>query len=172
MTLQSIRYTLGLDIGIASVGWAVLRNGLDGEPYKIENLGVRIFDKAEVPKTGASLAAPRREARSSRRVVRRRRHRKERIKYLIEQEGIMTQTETTQLFQNSSFEKSVYEIRVEALDRLLTREEAVRLLIHFAQRRGYKSNSKAEEAKDNEHCIGTIHSEVLGCSCSLKLGQP
>lgn len=109
MTLQSIRYTLGLDIGIASVGWAVLRNGLDGEPYKIENLGVRIFDKAEVPKTGASLAAPRREARSSRRVVRRRRHRKERIKYLIEQEGIMTQTETTQLFQNSSFEKSVEE---------------------------------------------------------------
>ena len=153
MTSQSIRYTLGLDIGIASVGWAVLKNGSDGEPYKIENLGVRIFDKAEVPKTGASLAAPRREARSSRRVVRRRRHRKERIKYLIEQEGIMTQTEMMQLFQNSSFEKSVYEIRVEALDRLLTREEAVRLLIHFAQRRGYKSNSKAEEAKDNENGV-------------------
>ena len=153
MTSQSIRYTLGLDIGIASVGWAVLRNGLDGEPFKIENLGVRIFDKAEVPKTGASLAAPRREARSSRRVVRRRRHRKERIKCLIEQEGIMTQAEISQLFQNSSFEKSVYKIRVEALDRLLTKEEAVRLLIHFTQRRGYKSNSKAEEAKDNENGV-------------------
>ena len=153
MTSHSIRYTLGLDIGIASVGWAVLRNGSDGEPYRIETLGVRIFDKAEVPKTGASLAAPRREARSSRRVVRRRRHRKERIKYLIEQEGIMTQAEMTRLFQNSSFEKSVYEIRVEALDRMLTREETVRLLIHFAQRRGYKSNSKAEEAKDNENGV-------------------
>lgn len=153
MTSHSIRYTLGLDIGIASVGWAVLRNGSDGEPYRIETLGVRIFDKAEVPKTGASLAVPRREARSSRRVVRRRRHRKERIKYLIEQEGIMTQAEMTQLFQNSSFEKSVYEIRVEALDHMLTREEAVRLLIHFAQRRGYKSNSKAEEAKDNENGV-------------------
>ena len=150
MTSQFVRYTLGLDIGIASVGWAVLRNGLDGEPYRIENLGVRIFDKAEVPKTGASLAAPRRNARGSRRVIRRRRHRKERIKRLIEQEGIMTQAEMTQLFQNSSFEKSVYEIRVEALDRILTREEAVRLLIHFAQRRGYQSNSKAEEAKDSE----------------------
>lgn len=153
MTSQAIRYTLGLDIGIASVGWAVLRNGLDGEPYKIENLGVRIFDKAEVPKTGASLAAPRREARSSRRVIRRRRHRKERIKYLIEQEGIMARVEMMLLFQNSSFEKSVYEIRVEALDRMLTREEAVRLLIHFVQRRGYKSNSKAEEAKDNENGV-------------------
>ena len=36
-------YTLGLDIGIASIGWAVLRNNENGEPYKIENLGVRIF---------------------------------------------------------------------------------------------------------------------------------
>lgn len=166
MTSHSIRYTLGLDIGIASVGWAVLRNGSDGEPYRIETLGVRIFDKAEVPKTGASLAAPRREARSSRRVVRRRRHRKERIKYLIEQEGIMTQAEMTRLFQNSSFEKSVYEIRVEALDHMLTREEAVRLLIHFAQRRGYKSNSKAEEAKDNEN--GVIKQAISQNQQSMK----
>lgn len=72
----------------------------------------------------------------------------------------MTQTEMMQLFQNSSFEKSVYEIRVEALDRLLTREEAVRLLIHFAQRRGYKSNSKAEEAKDNENGVIKQASDV------------
>ena len=119
----------------------------DSEPYRIETLGVRIFDKAEVPKTGASLAAPRREARSSRRVVRRRRHRKERIKYLIEQEGIMTQAEMTRLFQNSSFEKSVYEIRVEALDRMLTREETVRLLIHFAQRRAINRTAKLKKPK-------------------------
>lgn len=78
----------------------------------------------------------------------------------------MTQTETTQLFQNSSFEKSVYEIRVEALDRLLTREEAVRLLIHFAQRRGYKSNSKAEEAKDNEN--GVIKQAISQNQQSMK----
>ena len=165
MTSQSIRYTLGLDIGIASVGWAVLRNGPDGEPYKIENLGVRVFDKAETGK-GESLATHRREARSSRRVVRRKRHRKERIKYLIEQEGIMTQAEMTQLFQNSSFKKSVYEIRVEALDRLLTREETVRLLIHFAQRRGYKSNSKAEEAEDNEN--GVIKQAISQNQQSMK----
>ena len=50
---MSLRYTLGLDIGIASVGWAVLENNIDGEPIKIERLGVRIFDKAEQPKTGA-----------------------------------------------------------------------------------------------------------------------
>lgn len=35
-------------------------------------------------------------------------------------------------------------------DRPLTKEEAVRVLIHLAQRRGYKSNSTAEAAKDEK----------------------
>ena len=39
-------YTLGLDIGIASVGWGVL-----GE-NRIIDLGVRCFDKAETAKEG------------------------------------------------------------------------------------------------------------------------
>ena len=78
-----MHYTLGLDIGISSVGWAVLQNMSDGEPFKIEDLGVRIFEKAEQPKTGASLALSRREARGARRRLRRRRHRKERVKALL-----------------------------------------------------------------------------------------
>ena len=148
-----LRYTLGLDIGIASVGWAALQNNMDGEPIKIERLGVRIFDSAEQPKTGASLAAPRREARGQRRTIRRRRHRKERIKRLIEQQGIMTCAEMEEMFQHPQFEHSVYELRVQALERALTKEEFVRVLIHLAQRRGYKSNSKSEEAKDKENGV-------------------
>ena len=64
-------YAIGFDIGITSVGWAVV--ALDGEdkPFGIINMGSRIFDAAEQPKTGASLAAPRREARSMRRRLRR-----------------------------------------------------------------------------------------------------
>lgn len=49
-----MNYTLGLDIGIASIGWAVLKNNEQGLPCKIEDLGVRIFEAAEHPKTGAS----------------------------------------------------------------------------------------------------------------------
>ena len=77
-------YALGLDIGIDSVGWAILCNHAEGEPIKVENLGVRIFDKAEQPKTGESLAAPRRSARSARRCLRRHRHRLDRIRFAIE----------------------------------------------------------------------------------------
>ena len=148
---MSLRYTLGLDIGIASVEWAVLEDNIDGEPIKIERLGVRIFDKAEQPKTGASLAEPRREARGQRRTIRRRRHRKDRIKQLIQQNGIMTRVEMAEMFEHSQFETSVYELRVQALERALTKQEFVRVLIHLAQRRGYKSNSKSEEAKDKEN---------------------
>lgn len=155
---MSLRYTLGLDIGIASVGWAVLENNIDGEPIKIERLGVRIFDKAEQPKTGASLAEPRREVRGQRRTIRRRRHRKDRIKQLIQQNDIMTRVEMAEMFEHSQFETSVYELRVQALERALTKQEFVRVLIHLAQRRGYKSNSKSEEAKDKEN--GKVKSAI------------
>lgn len=155
---MSLRYTLGFDIGIASVGWAVLENNIDGEPIKIERLGVRIFDKAEQPKTGASLAEPRREARGQRRTIRRRRHRKDRIKQLIQQNDIMTRVEMAEMFEHLQFETSVYELRVQALERALTKQEFVRVLIHLAQRRGYKSNSKSEEAKDKEN--GKVKSAI------------
>ncbi len=154
--MEQMHYTLGLDIGIGSVGYAVLQNDQNREPIKIIDLGVRVFDRAEHPKDGSSLAAPRREARSARRRIRRRRHRKERIRFLIASSGLMSEAEMSQLFSGSGFEKDVYELRVEALDRALNREELVRLLIHYAQRRGYKSNSKAQEMQDQKE-TGRLH---------------
>lgn len=148
--MSEFHYALGLDIGIGSVGWAVLRNQPNGEPDRIQDLGVRIFDKAEQPKTGASLAAPRRDARSARRRLRRHRHRLERIRYLMEQRGIMPVLDIQAMYAAGGFPKSPYQLRAEALDRPLTKEEAVRVLIHLAQRRGYKSNSTAEAAKDEK----------------------
>lgn len=48
-------YGIGLDIGIASVGWAVVALNENAEPYGLIRCGSRIFDKAEQPKTGESL---------------------------------------------------------------------------------------------------------------------
>lgn len=148
--MSEFHYALGLDIGIGSVGWAVLRNQPNGEPDRIQDLGVRIFDKAEQPKTGASLAAPRRDARSARRRLRRHRHRLERIRYLMEQRGMMSVSDIQAMYAAGGFQKSPYQLRAEALDRPLSKKEAVRVLIHLAQRRGYKSNSTAEAAKDEK----------------------
>ena len=81
-------YGIGLDIGIASVGWAVVALNENAEPYGLVRCGSRIFDKAEQPKTGDSLAAPRREARSARRRLRRRSLRKADLYELMEKNGL------------------------------------------------------------------------------------
>ena len=49
-----LSYGIGLDIGIASVGWAVVALDNNELPYGIINMGSRIFDAAENPKDGAA----------------------------------------------------------------------------------------------------------------------
>ncbi len=75
-----MKYRIGLDIGIASVGWAVMENGEDGEAKKIIDMGVRIFESAESFDTGKSFAEERREKRGARRRYRRKKHRIDRVK--------------------------------------------------------------------------------------------
>lgn len=68
---------LGFDIGVASIGWALVEDSV------LKDCGVRIFTKAENPKDGSSLALPRREARSSRRRLARRKARLNELKRLV-----------------------------------------------------------------------------------------
>lgn len=75
--VQIMRYVLGLDVGIQSVGWAVVRCD---EPARIEDFGVRVFDTTENPKSKDNANQNRRAFRSARRVLRRRSHRKEMLK--------------------------------------------------------------------------------------------
>ena len=68
-TVKMPRYTLGLDIGNAPVGAALL-----GED-KILGLHVRTFDRAEIGPFGVPLNLIRRESSSTRKRIRRRSHR-------------------------------------------------------------------------------------------------
>ena len=136
-------YRIGLDIGIASVGWAVLENNSQDEPIRILDLGVRIFEAAEVPKTGAALAAERRDARTARRRIRRRRHRLERIKWLFEREGLIQIDSFMERYHSPNL-PDVYELRYEGLERKLSNEEFAQVLLHIAKHRGFRSTRKAE----------------------------
>lgn len=144
-----MRYRIGLDIGITSVGWAVIENDLDNNPIRIVDLGSRIFDAAEVPKTGAPLAQIRREARSARRRNRRKVHRIKRTKDLLMNSGIITKEQLEKIYQNAEY--NIYELRVAGLDRKLRNDELAKVLLNFAKKRGYQSSSKAEEQKDKEN---------------------
>lgn len=140
-------YGIGLDIGIGSVGYATVALNEKDEPSGILRMGCRIFDAAEHPKTGASLAAPRREARSARRRLRRRRHRLERIRSLLISSGFIS-AEDLAILYNGKLE-NVYALRTRALDDRISDAELCRVLIHLAQRRGFKSNRKSD-ASDKE----------------------
>ncbi|MEA4807593.1 type II CRISPR RNA-guided endonuclease Cas9 [Acetobacterium wieringae] len=143
-------YKIGLDIGTTSVGFAVLETDINNEPSRIIDLGCRIFACAEVPKTGASLAKPRREARGARRRNRRHKHRLERIKSLIVRNQLLTKAGLECLYDSKDL-SDIYQIRYEALDKKINNEDFARLLIHLAQRRGFKSNRKVDsEDKENK----------------------
>lgn len=68
---------LGFDIGVASIGWALVEDSV------LKDCGVRIFTNAENTKDGSSLALPRREARSVRRRLARRKARLNELKRLV-----------------------------------------------------------------------------------------
>lgn len=155
-------YCIGLDCGTTSVGWAALELDSNDEPRRIIKLGSRIFTAAENPKDGSPLAAPRREKRSMRRRLRRHRHRNERIRQLIINEGILSQEELGNLFSGNLTD--IYQLRAEALDRRLTDGEFARVLIHIAQRRGFKSNRKNPADKD-EGALLTAVSENSRLMC-------
>jgi len=148
MEVLTMGYRVGLDIGITSVGWSVIEDDTKGNPIRIIDLGSRIFDAAEKPKDGSPLAKERRDARGLRRRLRRKKHRVERTKRLLERYDIISKKEIEEMYENSAHVKylfNVYELRVLGLDKKLTSKELARVLISLVKKRGYKSNSKAEE---------------------------
>ncbi|MDO8949842.1 MAG: type II CRISPR RNA-guided endonuclease Cas9 [Actinomycetota bacterium] len=142
---------VGLDIGIASVGWAVL----DPESCEIKGLGVRTFRKAEDPKTGASLALPRRLARSSRRRLHRRRARMQDFRELLTSSGMIAPDDLSTVFTPIAGDTTPYQLRAEGLDRLLTEIEWARVLSQICKRRGYRSMKQTtkESAKDDDGVV-------------------
>jgi len=133
--------TIGLDIGIASVGWAVL-----GED-RIVDLGVRCFDKAETAKEGESLNLARRSARLLRRRLRRRAWRLTKLARLLKREGLIADVDffKGKIEKGLAVTKSAWQLRVEALDRQLTAEEWARVIYHLCKHRGFHWVSRAEE---------------------------
>jgi CRISPR-associated endonuclease Csn1 len=142
-----MKYRVGFDLGTNSLGWAVVRLNASGEPDRIEVAGSRIFSDGREPKSGASLAGARRDARA----MRRRRDRfKQRqaalIKYLT-QAGFFPADESERKALSAL---DPYELRARALDEALPLAHLGRALFHLNQRRGFKSNRKTDRGKNDD----------------------
>lgn len=151
-----MKYSLGLDIGTTSIGWAVI----DLDNKRIHDVGVRIFERPEDPQNGKSLAEPRRTARSARRRLKRRRQRLNALKSFFASKQLLSEDEIKNILDtdhDSAYREthSPYLLREKGLIDKLTNSELFIALYHIAKRRGYHSNSKAQD----EEVIKRIESQ-------------
>lgn len=127
---------LGLDLGIASVGYGII-----DENYNIIDYGVRLFDEAD-----AKNNRTRRDKRSSRRLKSRKQNRIKAIKYYLKQIGIIDSTDFEHL-------NDVYELRVKGLTEKLSDLELANVIVNIAKHRGvfFEVISDEENNSSNEN---------------------
>lgn len=175
-----MKKVLGLDIGTNSIGWSFVE--LDAEPSegRILGMGSRIIpmetDLLNNLEQGNSISktASRRQARGARRLKHRYKIRRNRLieclillKWLpnhFKPGGQLPYSEKT-LSELRNYlnddditeDWAVYYLRKKALKEKIELEELARILLHFNQRRGFKSNRKADqnqqqiEAENEDH---------------------
>ena len=127
-------FTLGLDIGIASIGAAII------EGQKLKYLGVRTFETA-------SEASDSRKNRSQRRNLARKKWRKKQLKKAFEDFDILTKAEMEQEGYlcymtdkgniHPPVDKTVYHLRKRALTEKVTKRELLLCLYNILHARGH-----------------------------------
>lgn len=128
---------LGIDLGIASCGWAVI----DRQANAIVAMGSRTWDAPETDKERTPTNQLRRMHRGMRRVLKRRRQRMNAVRKLFREHGLIEVQGATGL---RIARLDPWQLRAEGLERRLTGPEFAVALGHIAKHRGFKSNRKGE----------------------------
>lgn len=148
-----MKKVLGLDLGVASIGWAITLQDPENEANnEIVDCGVRIvpLDTDEIKEFGKGGNVPtnvaRRQARGMRRNLQRYRWRRAQLHRALQKLGMMPDKRLmTQLTP-----QELYALRERALSEPLTLPEIGRVLIHLNGWRGYRSNRKEQVDKDGK----------------------
>lgn len=156
---------LGLDLGVTSIGWAMIEeNKSENVPVsKILDMGSRIIplsseENDEFTRGNAqSNNATRRMKRSARRNLQRYRLRKHLLISVLKEHRLMPEDN---LFKLDAV--SLYELRDRAIREKISLQEIGRIFFHLNQKRGYKSNRKAnneEETSINPNSLKQVSEE-------------
>lgn len=133
----------GIDQGIASCGWAVLRHPTPGDPTgEIIAMGSWMFDVPETDKERTPTNQIRRGNRLLRRVIGRRAQRMGEIRRLFHSSSLLAGQEPEALKRAGL---DPWELRARGLDKVLSPAEFAVALGHIAKRRGFKSAKKGKE---------------------------
>lgn len=172
-----IERILGIDLGIASLGWAVIQYDTENnDNNKIIDCGVRLFTAAETPKEKESPNKARREARGIRRVIKRRRVRMNDIKNLCIANGLLNEKDfdiDEGIYNSKANRTDVWKLRHDALHRLLEGSELARVMIHIAKHRGFKfiGDDEADEESGKVKQAGAQLREKFQNAGCLTVGE-
>lgn len=168
-----IPYTLGIDLGTNSAGWAAVKLNGEKSPVGLIGAGVRIFAQGTegdiASGRDSSRNVKRRQARQARRQADRRHRRKTQVFHILQRAGLLPEGDSvheiitvldTDLLEHHVQQSGLsrhelssslpYYLRASALDAPLTEHELGRVLYHLAQRRGFLSNRRAPVKEDEE----------------------
>ncbi|QFR50163.1 type II CRISPR RNA-guided endonuclease Cas9 [Sulfurimonas lithotrophica] len=158
-----MKRVLGLDIGVASIGFSLIDVLEKDGKTEFNNLTTNsiIFDVPE-------LAEERRKGRSSRRLNDRKSRRKQHIRNLFFEHGLTDKsfvTEPSSYLNTLDVESDVYILREKALHQDLSKAEFIKALYSITTRRGYSNQFESTEqdensAKENEKINGSISKNI------------
>jgi CRISPR-associated endonuclease Csn1 len=135
-------YTLGLDIGAASIGWAMTTDN------EISRLGSRIFPEG-IERSSSGKESPRNAARRKKRLLRRQIARKaQRRETLLRAFQILGWLPTEKSDLEKIWLEDPYALRKKALDEPLQKSDLARVFFHLSKHRGFKSNRKTDTGEE------------------------
>ncbi|MBI1938656.1 MAG: hypothetical protein HYS25_11110 [Ignavibacteriales bacterium] len=169
---------LGLDLGTNSIGWALI----DDSKKEIIKTNVRIFPEGvnDINQSKEkSKNADRRIARGIRRNNFRFKKRRERLKKVLKELGMMPDEKYYTFMKKKKDEKNyltieLYKLRKDALEKPLRLEDLGRIFLQLNNHRGFKSNKKEEankEFKPNIKDAGKINTLVQKQSTLFTLNK-
>lgn len=156
----------GLDLGVASIGWAVISIDENGK-YQIEGMGSRIipYSDKEGDEFGKGVGESVNQQRTTDRTAR-----KTLDRYQLRRRQLIRMLKENEMYPGLEFNSlsalALYGLRSKAATQQISLKELGRLFLHLNQRRGYKHGSEDETAdkkqRDWVETINTRYSHIRG----------
>ena len=156
---------LGFDIGISSIGWALVQDGSTRDSREIIDCGVRTFESV------GEKHKERGEQRRARRNIARTKSRLNTIKKYLFENFASAQGNFADFneWQKTLFAKkelpNPYALRIKALSEQISTDELCQIIIHIVKHRAYNDSGKEYEA---ENILETQDETIQADSKSVK----
>ncbi|GIV36941.1 MAG: CRISPR-associated endonuclease Cas9 [Cyclobacteriaceae bacterium] len=145
---------LGLDLGVTSIGWALIKEE-NNQPNEIIGMGVRIIplDTDENDEFTKGNAISKNQKRTSRRTAR-----KSYYRYVLRRKALTAELKKHNMFDEQLFnlpQLELWGLRAKAVTEQISLTQLGRVLYHLNQKRGYKSSRSEENAekKDTDYVV-------------------